>query len=162
MGKSGSGKTSMRSIIFANYIPRDTRRLGATSIVCFHSIFDTCYMLILLNLRTSSVYDICWLLKYFVILSWRRTILCEVPWQSCAESLGLRRVDIYKYSNKKKHLIHLLIWMLYSHVKGKRHLWSITSLPRETIFSETWRCSYMCLMCKATTSKKTSIITKAG
>uniref|UniRef100_A0A674GVY8 Ras related GTP binding B n=11 Tax=Neoaves TaxID=3078114 RepID=A0A674GVY8_TAEGU len=30
MGKSGSGKTSMRSIIFANYIARDTRRLGAT------------------------------------------------------------------------------------------------------------------------------------
>ncbi|EDV28405.1 Ras-related GTP-binding protein A [Trichoplax sp. H2] len=30
MGKSESGKTSMRSIIFANYIARDTRRLGAT------------------------------------------------------------------------------------------------------------------------------------
>lgn len=30
MGKSGSGKTSMRSIIFANYIAKDTRRLGAT------------------------------------------------------------------------------------------------------------------------------------
>ncbi|GIX78795.1 ras-related GTP-binding protein A [Caerostris extrusa] len=30
MGKSNSGKTSMRSIIFANYIARDTRRLGAT------------------------------------------------------------------------------------------------------------------------------------
>lgn len=30
MGKSGSGKTSMRSIIFANSIARDTRRLGAT------------------------------------------------------------------------------------------------------------------------------------
>ena len=34
MGKSGSGKTSMRSIIFANYIARDTRRLGATSKCC--------------------------------------------------------------------------------------------------------------------------------
>ncbi|VDP34866.1 unnamed protein product [Schistosoma margrebowiei] len=32
MGKSGSGKTSMRSIIFANFIARDTRRLGPTSI----------------------------------------------------------------------------------------------------------------------------------
>ena len=31
MGSSGSGKTSMRSIIFANYIARDTSRLGATS-----------------------------------------------------------------------------------------------------------------------------------
>lgn len=30
MGKSGSGKTSMRSIIFSNYIAKDTRRLGAT------------------------------------------------------------------------------------------------------------------------------------
>ena len=38
MGKSGSGKTSMRSIIFANYIARDTRRLGATSkYFIFHS-----------------------------------------------------------------------------------------------------------------------------
>ena len=37
MGKSGAGKTSMRSIIFANYIARDTRRLGATS--KFVSIF---------------------------------------------------------------------------------------------------------------------------
>ncbi|RNA17948.1 ras-related GTP-binding A [Brachionus plicatilis] len=30
MGKSGSGKTSMRAIIFANYTSKDTRRLGAT------------------------------------------------------------------------------------------------------------------------------------
>ena len=30
MGKSGSGKTSMRSIIFANYLAHDTRRLGPT------------------------------------------------------------------------------------------------------------------------------------
>ncbi|WWC98727.1 hypothetical protein V866_005620 [Kwoniella sp. B9012] len=30
MGKSGSGKTSMRSVIFSNYTARDTRRLGAT------------------------------------------------------------------------------------------------------------------------------------
>ncbi|KRX99986.1 Ras-related GTP-binding protein A [Trichinella pseudospiralis] len=30
MGKSGSGKTSMRSIIFANFIARDTRCLGPT------------------------------------------------------------------------------------------------------------------------------------
>jgi Ras-related GTP-binding protein A/B len=31
MGRSGAGKTSMRSIIFANYMARDTRKLGATS-----------------------------------------------------------------------------------------------------------------------------------
>ncbi|KIH91098.1 GTP-binding protein GTR1 [Sporothrix brasiliensis 5110] len=30
MGKSGSGKSSMRSIIFSSYLARDTRRLGAT------------------------------------------------------------------------------------------------------------------------------------
>lgn len=30
MGKSGSGKTSMRSVIFSNYTAKDTRRLGAT------------------------------------------------------------------------------------------------------------------------------------
>jgi len=30
MGTHGSGKTSMRSIIFANYIAQDTQRLGAT------------------------------------------------------------------------------------------------------------------------------------
>jgi len=30
MGRSGAGKTSMRSIIFANYVPRETRRLGVT------------------------------------------------------------------------------------------------------------------------------------
>lgn len=39
MGKSGSGKTSMRSIIFANYIARDTRRLGATS-KCFDDLIQ--------------------------------------------------------------------------------------------------------------------------
>lgn len=38
MGKSGSGKTSMRSIIFANYIARDTRRLGATSTYSYLNI----------------------------------------------------------------------------------------------------------------------------
>mmetsp|Transcript_34467 Transcript_34467/g.84471 ORF Transcript_34467/g.84471 Transcript_34467/m.84471 type:complete len:129 (-) Transcript_34467:1219-1605(-) len=30
MGKSGAGKTSMRSIVFANYVARDTERLGPT------------------------------------------------------------------------------------------------------------------------------------
>lgn len=31
MGRAGAGKTSMRSIIFANYLPRDTSRLTATN-----------------------------------------------------------------------------------------------------------------------------------
>jgi len=33
MGKAGAGKTSMRSIIFANYIARDTSRLGRKQFV---------------------------------------------------------------------------------------------------------------------------------
>lgn len=45
MGKSGSGKTSMRSIIFANYIARDTRRLGATigKVKCFFDSVRKCF-----------------------------------------------------------------------------------------------------------------------
>lgn len=30
MGKSGAGKSSMRSIIFSNHVAKDVRRLGAT------------------------------------------------------------------------------------------------------------------------------------
>ena len=32
MGKSGAGKTSMRSIIFANYLADDVQRLGKLSV----------------------------------------------------------------------------------------------------------------------------------
>ena len=32
MGKSGAGKTSMRSIIFANYMANDVQRLGTTRV----------------------------------------------------------------------------------------------------------------------------------
>lgn len=38
MGKSGSGKSSMRSIIFSNYVAKDTRRLGATIDVDLSSV----------------------------------------------------------------------------------------------------------------------------
>ena len=39
MGKSGAGKTSMRSIIFANYMARDTMRLSPTcKIVLFSAL----------------------------------------------------------------------------------------------------------------------------
>jgi Ras-related GTP-binding protein A/B len=30
LGKSGAGKSSMRSIVFSNYVAKDVRRLGAT------------------------------------------------------------------------------------------------------------------------------------
>jgi len=43
MGKSGSGKTSMRSIIFSNYIARDTRRLGATSMTRLETVRMTVF-----------------------------------------------------------------------------------------------------------------------
>lgn len=66
MGKSGSGKTSMRSIIFANYIARDTRRLGATSMYtgtlnnfcwCYSSLrlFMKCYLFVLVDVEHSHV-----------------------------------------------------------------------------------------------------------
>jgi len=66
MGKSGSGKTSMRSIIFANYIARDTRRLGATS--KFSDIHSQIVVLVLI-VKTNKFpyvqvsYDYRWYLK---------------------------------------------------------------------------------------------------
>jgi Ras-related GTP-binding protein A/B len=30
MGKSGAGKSSMRAVVFSNYVAKDVRRLGAT------------------------------------------------------------------------------------------------------------------------------------
>jgi GTPase SAR1 family protein len=38
MGKAHSGKTSMRSIIFANYLARDTTRLSPTLDVEHHHV----------------------------------------------------------------------------------------------------------------------------
>jgi Ras-related GTP-binding protein A/B len=43
MGKSGSGKTSMRSIIFADYLARDTHRLQATIDVEYSSVQVWCF-----------------------------------------------------------------------------------------------------------------------
>lgn len=66
MGKSGSGKTSMRSIIFANYIARDTRRLGATSKFCDIHSHIVVFVLIVKTNRCPYVqvsYDCMWYLK---------------------------------------------------------------------------------------------------
>jgi Ras-related GTP-binding protein A/B len=57
MGKSGGGKTSMRSIIFANYSAKDTRRLGATSTKnilknCFKNKY---FFLLLVDVEQSYV-----------------------------------------------------------------------------------------------------------
>ncbi len=66
MGKSGAGKTSMRSIIFASYIPRDVRRLGATgaldacvlwntfTIYSFVGLLTWCMLQWMWSTRTSS------------------------------------------------------------------------------------------------------------
>ena len=43
MGKSRSGKTSMRSIIFANYAAKDTMRLGPTLDVEYSHVRQVSY-----------------------------------------------------------------------------------------------------------------------
>ncbi|XP_075876475.1 ras-related GTP-binding protein A isoform X1 [Nelusetta ayraudi] len=62
MGKSGSGKTSMRSIIFANYIARDTRRLGATSKhkddPVIQAVFNLIIYLSLITLKNIFLVDV--------------------------------------------------------------------------------------------------------
>ena len=47
MGKSGAGKTSMKSIIFANFIARDTRKLGPTNEIEHRSIFICCHFFVI-------------------------------------------------------------------------------------------------------------------
>lgn len=54
MGKSGAGKTSMRSIIFANYMARDTMRLAPTC-----KLIAICNMIIkYYNLSNIILYNI--------------------------------------------------------------------------------------------------------
>ena len=73
MGKSGSGKTSMRSIIFANYIARDTRyELRFLRDILGHIIIQGN-----LVLKTSGSHHRC------------RTQPCEILGQSSLEPLGL-------------------------------------------------------------------------
>lgn len=87
MGKSGSGKTSMRSIIFANYIARDTRRLGATSksafqtVVAWTQLFNDGFVF-------NLICDLC-----PVDCSWCGALPCSVSWQSGSKPVGLWRVN---------------------------------------------------------------------
>jgi hypothetical protein len=83
MGKSGSGKTSMRSIIFANYIARDTRRLGYTSM--FYRVFAQ-YVAGVLRVFSRRV------ATPFIICSRCGAFARPLPWKLSSESLGLRRV----------------------------------------------------------------------
>ena len=71
MGKSGSGKSSMKSIIFNNYVAKETRRLGATSLP-----FPTA--------RTD--------------LSRCRPSSRQIPWESNIKLVGLWRVQKLDFS----------------------------------------------------------------
>lgn len=56
MGKSGGGKTSMRSIIFANYNAKDTRRLGATSRIIKKNTYELHKWVILILVDVEQSY----------------------------------------------------------------------------------------------------------
>ena len=71
MGKSGAGKTSMRSIIFANYMARDTMRLAPTREELRSRLFNV------VNIDTTC--------------SGRGTHQREILGKFGAESVGLRR-----------------------------------------------------------------------
>ena len=71
MGKSGSGKSSMKSIIFNNYVAKETRRLGATSTTP------------LAPSKGRLSYHVC---------SRRRSSPRKVPRKPNSQSLGLRGV----------------------------------------------------------------------
>ena len=105
MGKSGSGKTSMRSIIFANYIARDTRRLGATSKTFFSLIsvslgaflgFNFLYfvycILCMVVLHGKDQY-VCAQFSSIYLFSRRRAFSCAISWKSGSQSMGLWRVS---------------------------------------------------------------------
>lgn len=77
MGKSGSGKTSMRSIIFANYIARDTRRLGATS---------KQLPILFVVMQTCSWFPFCSTPVYSY--AWERILFLECFWGTLVSALG--------------------------------------------------------------------------
>lgn len=80
MGKSGSGKTSMRSIIFANYIARDTRRLGPTSTLLLSDtimVLHDYYTIILLLLLLYYLYYYYYTIDIFYF-KWKLSIhMCD-------------------------------------------------------------------------------------
>uniref|UniRef100_A0A7N8WKD7 Ras-related GTP-binding protein n=1 Tax=Mastacembelus armatus TaxID=205130 RepID=A0A7N8WKD7_9TELE len=102
MGKSGSGKTSMRSIIFANYIARDTRRLGAT-IDVEHSHVRFLGNLVL-NLWDCGGQDT-FMENYFT--SQRDNIFRNVEWHAmcvkgrCRMNVTQHRNNCYEYKEVK-------------------------------------------------------------
>lgn len=96
MGKSGSGKTSMRSIIFANYIAKDTRRLGATSNTQLFIIDNTKTDWRLLN----------W--KYFYTFSRRWTFPCQIPRKFGSQSVGLWRVSFSQLIWSELYIISIM------------------------------------------------------
>jgi len=96
MGKSGSGKTSMRSIIFANYIARDTRRLKPDCLTFYLLILETINSLVtqwkfLLGTQQNGIIII--IIDFIQVGSHhrRRTLSRSTLRQPDPESVGLRR-----------------------------------------------------------------------
>lgn len=127
MGKSGSGKTSMRSIIFANYIARDTRRLGATS-----KFFDDIYYLWFFSFKPCKIkiyiwYSMCSFICT-VIFNELKTMTCckyqkTVGWEPgspipCPNSLWLH-LNFYQL----QHSICTQLWMKLVMILMSRYEW---------------------------------------
>ena len=91
MGKSGAGKTSMRSIIFANYIARDTRRLGATSLSSFVLLLFTSRKIGTLYVQTYSEME--WFLNSVQLCF--KNVICFSS--SCSSTFPLPVVPFFQH-----------------------------------------------------------------
>ena len=124
MGKSGSGKTSMRSIIFANYIARDTRRLRPDCLTFYSLILETINSLVtqwkfLLDTQQNRII----IINFIQVGShhWRRTLSRSTLRQPDPESMGLRRsgglhgkllcISERKHFQKCRGKSTLLLWI---------------------------------------------------
>lgn len=76
MGKSGAGKSSMRSIVFSNYVAKDVRRLGAT-IDVEHSNIKFMGNLMLNLWDCGGSVSLC--LPFFIIIFFFCATLQEMP-----------------------------------------------------------------------------------
>ena len=124
MGKSGSGKTSMRSIIFANYIARDTRRLGATSKFSGIHYHIVVLVLIVKTNRCPYVqvsYDYRWYLKcsHFFLMTYRSDVSKE-----CCVSVAVvmtsypRICPCHCYHARKPLILHINLELCKNKVRS--------------------------------------------
>lgn len=114
MGRSGSGKTSMRSIIFANYVARDTMRLAAT--------IDVEHRCRSLPVRTLCSRSPLLLFQPFAL-----------PRQSCSQPLGLRWSRRCAHVHQRSGIHRLKSFFL-------QLLWSRTLRASGSTFSKACRC----------------------